>query len=675
MKFKIKEKYLKLETIEEKSFWVIAPAIAFLGLTGLTTAGFYASALPTISSAFLCLVIPVILMFIVYKYKNYHYAYPLLCVFIGAVSIPLTFVFSGGFLSGMPLFCVVSSSITALCYSNRWRRIAIVCCLLGNTAAFYYVYKFGSPFPLQSTIDIYTDMMYAYYFTSLGTYSALSLIINEIRKYKVSQEALQQYFDIEVRKEIISKALNGELSITNQNQKVVILFADISNFTTITEKMSSEKIAQFLNEFFSIAAKHIHNRNGIIDKYIGDCVMAYWFDQDDKNCVLEAIKTVFDIKKELAENSELIFDRYETELSFSAGISYGDVIFGEIGSESMHNYTLIGDAVNTASRIEDYAVAGELLISNNAALKVKEYVQLENVEHDIYFKGKNEPINLYRVIGLLDEEKNNETVLFEETNGYSLYICGCRGSFPVSGVRFSEYGGETSCYVIKKDDYAVIVDCGTGLKNAVDILSDVKKIDILLTHVHYDHILGLLMSKLPDIKDIHVYSYFGGWEANSKILENFMEHPYWPIGIIKTDNIDVELEKEIVLDKDIKAIFYKSDHPDEACVIRVECKDKNICFFSDCEDPNKLNPASYDKCDLVFFDGMFDDNDIVDHTGWGHGTWQQGVRFAQTHNINKIIITHHNPEVGDHTLHMREDTARSIYTNASFAKAGDRLLL
>jgi len=668
------QKISNLETIEEKSFWVIAPLIAFLGLAGLGTAGFYESASPTIISAILCLIIPIMLMIFVYRNKNYHYAYPLLVIFIGGISIPLTFVFSGGFLSGMPIFCAIATAISAFCYQKSWRNISFIACLTGNVIAFYYVYVNGSPYPLDGTYTIYNDIIFGYMFASIGTFFAINLIIVEIRKYKMSQDVLQQYFDIEVRKEILKKAVKGDLSLSSSDKRVVIMFADISNFTTITEKMSSEIISQFLNEFFTITGKYIHETNGIIDKYIGDCVMAYWFEQEDTNCVLNAVKAILMMKKELLEKSEMIYKKYGTELNFSAGVAYGDVIFGDIGSDGRHDYTVIGDAVNTASRIEDYAVGGELLLSDAAAEMVKDSVILEQIEKDLFFKGKNKSINLYRVVGLGNKHEN-ANVESNVEQGYQLYICGCRGSFPVSGLRFSEYGGETSCYVLKKNDYAVIIDCGTGLKNAVDILADCKKIDILLTHVHYDHILGLLMAKLPQDAQIRLYGYFDGWYDGTDTLVNFMEHPYWPVEIKHIDYVGIKLEEEINLDENIRACFYKADHPDEACVINVLFNNKKVCFLADCEDPNKLSDKIASDSDLVFYDGMFDDNDEIKHAGWGHGTWQQGVEYAKRLHPKKLVITHHNPEVADHTLHVREKQARLMAKNVSFAKSGDKIII
>ena len=675
MKFKeILNRIRSLETIEEKSFWVMAPLIALIGLLGVTTGYLYSSYWPTYISAFLCLVIPALLMVYVHYKPNYHIAYPILCITIGAISIPLTFVFSGGFESGMPLFCVAGTAISAFCYSKKWRHASLILSILGNSFAFAYVYNYGSPNPLTGPNAVKNDILFSYYVLTVTLYASISMIINEIRKYRINQDTLQQYFDIAVRKEILNKAVNGHFSSNSEKRKAVILFADVSSFTTITEKMPVELVSKFLNTFFTIAEKYIHETNGIIDKYIGDCVMAYWIDVEGENSVLKAVQTTIKIKKELYNQAEEIFNEYETELNFSAGISYGDVIFGDIGSDNMHDYTVIGDAVNTASRIEQYAAAGEIYISDSAAAMVKDNVELENVDTNIYFKGKNKYVNLYRVVSL-DKEIGNTKIINSTPYGYTIYICGCRGSFPVSGIRFSEYGGETSCYVVKKDDYAVVVDCGTGLKNAISILNDCKNIDILVTHVHYDHILGFLIAKLPENANIRIFGYFKNWSENSNTLIKFMDHPYWPIEIKHTNNIGVELEKEIQLDKDITATFYKSDHPDEACVIKLMCKDKKVCFFADCENPDSLDDDIAKNSDILFYDGMYDDKDEIDHTGWGHGTWQNSVNYAKKENIKHLIVTHHNPENGDHTLLANEYEARSKLNSISFAKTGDRIII
>lgn len=672
MKNTLFKKLSQLETIEEKSFWVVALSVLIVGIAGLLTAASYSSIVPMLIAAIMCTIIPILLMLLVYKYDNYHYAYPILCICIGGICIPFTFIFGGGFFSGMPLFCASFCGICALCYIKKWRYISLACCILGNAIAFSFVWKFGSPFPIIGTNNIYYDIVFCAFFTAVCLFISVNFIIDEVRKYRINDDIFQHYLDIGVRRELIKKANNGTLSEQSEYKKVVILFADISHFTATTEKMSPEMAADYLNIFLTTAEKHIHKTGGIIDKYIGDCVMAYWFHSEKENNVLKAVQTVIDIKDDLYSQSEDLFQKFGTELNFSSGIAYGDVIFGNIGSEMRRDYTIIGDAVNTASRIENYAHSGEILISDEAAAMIQDNAVLENVEDNIYFKGKNHAIHLYRVVSLNDSQQKAAEKLVFDPKQYSLYVCGCRGSFPVSGLRFSEFGGETSCYILKKDNYAVVIDCGTGLKNARPILKDCTKIDILLTHVHYDHILGFLTPTFPENVPIRIFGHFSGWNYPNSPA-NFMDHPYWPIGITPMERVEINLGDPIQLDKGIEATFFRSDHPDGGCVVQLLCNKKKICIFADCENAYTLNPDIAENSDILFYDGMFDDNDIIDHTGWGHSTWQEGIRFGTKYNIKKLVITHHNPENGDQTLLKKELEARDLLKNVSFARTGDQI--
>jgi len=689
---KFVELFNRLETVEQKSFWMVAPFSAVIGLASFFIIGTYDFFWTTIVLAVTCLLIPAILMIGVSKRKNYHSAYLVLCLLLGAVSAPLCLFFTGGFLGGNMLFCSLVTGLTALCYMPKHRWIAFGSCFLANVLSFFLVLNLGSPLPLtevktfietltlngnQELISEYNkavqaigfDQLFTYTLSSFGLFLVLFWVTSDIKQFKINQDALTRYFDTEKRKEIF-KMVEDKGKVLSEHKKAAILFADISNFTSLTEKMNPDLVSEFLNDFFTAAGKHIHATGGIIDKFIGDCIMAFW-SGDDKDCVSNCAKSMLDLRQEILDKSEDIYKKYGVELNFSAGIAYGDVIFGDIGSETMHDFTIIGDAVNIASRIQGYATSGEMLVSDLAAFQIKDTIVLEKMESNHFFKGKNKPTDIYRIIRFANAREESDEVNAISDFEYELYICGCRGSFPVSGLRFSEYGGETSCYVIKKDNYACIVDCGTGLKNSVELVKDCKKVDILLTHVHYDHILGLLMSKFPESIDVKIYGRFDKWNKSSSGLVGFMEKPYWPIEMSFADKITVNIKEEIRLTDDIVATFYKSDHPDDACVIKLMCGGKKVVFLADCEDATKIEKSVSKDSDILFFDGMFDDKDTVSHKGWGHGTWQDGIRFLDGRNIKKLVITHHNPECGDHTLMMKETEARSMAQNVSFAKSGD----
>ena len=114
-------------------------------------------------------------------------------------------------------------------------------------------------------------------------------------------------------------------------------------------------------------------------------------------------------------------------------------------------------------------------------------------------------------------------------NNYMLYVMGSRGTRPTHGREYEIFGGQTTCYVIKHGKHAVIVDCGTGLYDAEKILQDCDAIDIIFTHVHYDHMLGLLdFAIFPKNARINFLGTFKSCLACDTIDE-FFRHPFWPI--------------------------------------------------------------------------------------------------------------------------------------------------
>lgn len=223
------KKLRDLETIEEKSFWIVAPTATLIGLLSLFTAFAYSNPFPTIIAAVFCFLTPFLLMVLVAKNKNYHTAYPMLCISIGAIATPITFVYTGGFLSSMPLFSVVTTGITSLCYRKRYRFGSFFACLAGNTLAFLHVFLFGSPYPiagsepiydmLSAIRPVYNDMILGYYFASAALFVSIHFVINDIRRYKINQDALQQFFDEKKENRFSARLLTRMLQSAHRRKR------------------------------------------------------------------------------------------------------------------------------------------------------------------------------------------------------------------------------------------------------------------------------------------------------------------------------------------------------------------------------------------------------------------------------------------------------------------------
>ncbi len=263
---------------------------------------------------------------------------------------------------------------------------------------------------------------------------------------------------------------------------------------------------------------------------------------------------------------------------------------------------------------------------------------------------------------------------------YHLYVLGCRGSRPVSGASFQEFGGATSCYILKADDHAIVLDCGSGLYEARPYLEDCTQIDVLLTHVHYDHILGLL--------DWGVFRgarlrFYAGVDKYSKDYnpEDFLKHPFWPVspeGEEGAKAFFVSFNSTVLLNERTKVRFAPANHPDGAAIVRVEIdsgteEEDAVCLVCDWEHegPHTLSPEMTEHCSLMIYDGMYTELEYPSCRGWGHSTWQEGVRMAREHNVPRLVITHHHPCRSDKELQVMETYANQSFPGIRFARTGD----
>lgn len=257
---------------------------------------------------------------------------------------------------------------------------------------------------------------------------------------------------------------------------------------------------------------------------------------------------------------------------------------------------------------------------------------------------------------------------------FTLHICGSRGSRPVSGREFEEFGGQTSCYIIKSEDYAMVIDCGTGLYDARDILADCSVIDVFLTHVHYDHILGLLdWTVFPKDARLSFFAAFKNW-FGTETLNEFFRAPFWPVQPWLGPLCDIpQGGTPCQLGKGISVESYEAPHPNGATLLHIHVNNKRICIMFDCEKADGLPEKAVRNCDMLIYDGMYENEDYPSHVGWGHSTWQEGCRLAQNMKPGLLLITHHDPRNTDAVLRQQESKARELYSSVRFARAGEKI--
>jgi adenylate cyclase len=193
-----------------------------------------------------------------------------------------------------------------------------------------------------------------------------------------------------------------------QKKEVTVFFSDIRGFTSFSESHTPEEVVEMLNEYFEIMVGIITSHGGVVDKFIGDAIMAVWgaphsTDHDAQN----AVRACLEMRKALQSLNERRIERRQQPLMIGMGLHLGHVISGTIGSTERLEYTVIGDTVNVASRIEasTKAFGADLLLSETVMQRVKEGFLIEyagNAE----IKGKSNPLSLFKVKGYFDEAGN-----------------------------------------------------------------------------------------------------------------------------------------------------------------------------------------------------------------------------------------------------------------------------
>lgn len=230
-----------------------------------------------------------------------------------------------------------------------------------------------------------------------------------------------------VSKSVVNELLAdpGKLKLGGERKTITILFSDIAGFTTFAEKKEPEELVSFINEFLNEMSEIIMVNDGTLDKYLGDAVMAFWGapvaveDHAYKACL-----TALQMQDKLAELRDKWSLSGETPIHIRIGINSGEVIVGNIGGEKRFDYTVLGDDVNLASRLEgaNKEYGSNIMISGSTYEFVKEKVLVRELDV-IRVKGKTEPTTIYELISLSSDPKAIKAIdeMHEYFQGLELY--------------------------------------------------------------------------------------------------------------------------------------------------------------------------------------------------------------------------------------------------------------
>jgi len=230
----------------------------------------------------------------------------------------------------------------------------------------------------------------------------LTLAFNDMTKGLREKEFIKDTFERYMSKQLAEKLLKdfdrSKIELGGERRSVTVLFADIRGFTTMSETLDPKGVISFLNDYFSMMVDVVFENNGWIDKFIGDAIMVvYGLPVSYEDDAVRAVRTGLRMREAMTGFNERRAALGQPPIHMGVGINSGEVIAGNVGSRSRMNYTVIGDEVNTASRLEALSKLENVIISHNTYELVKDRFIVEK-RGAVSLKGKSETVLVYEVI-------------------------------------------------------------------------------------------------------------------------------------------------------------------------------------------------------------------------------------------------------------------------------------
>ena len=272
---------------------------------------------------------------------------------------------------------------------------------------------------------------------------------------------------------------------------------------------------------------------------------------------------------------------------------------------------------------------------------------------------------------------------------FKLKFWGVRGSIACPSPNHIAFGGNTSCVEVSCGGERIIIDAGTGIRSLGHWLlrKNVGVATMLLSHTHWDHINGFPFFS-PAFRPERSFHVMAGHLSGNSIKDVFagqMNNPYFPVPLAamkaKMTFEDFRAGDSFTLGRGgtVKVRTKPLNHPDNATGYRIEYDGKSVCYVTDTEHvvgvPNQNILDLIEGADLVIYDSTYTDKEFPHKLGWGHSTWEEGVRLCQAANAKSLAIFHHDPDHEDMFMEGLESRARAHWIGAFVAREHMRVNL
>ncbi|HUF45257.1 MAG TPA: MBL fold metallo-hydrolase [Aestuariivirgaceae bacterium] len=260
-------------------------------------------------------------------------------------------------------------------------------------------------------------------------------------------------------------------------------------------------------------------------------------------------------------------------------------------------------------------------------------------------------------------------------------IWGARGSLPACSGQASSFGCATPCVEVRCGNRTFVLDAGSGIfpLGQEMLAGDSRELDLLFTHCHYDHIEGLPFFRPLHSRDwtARIWSgHLGGRTTTAEMIAGYMREPYFPVGpdCFAADLAfnDFAAGDVIAAGDGVRIRTIGLNHPGGAVGYRFEYRGRSFCLITDTEHvpgvPDGAILSFIAGADVVIYDSAYSDEEFKAYVGFGHSTWQEGMRLCDAAGVDQFIAFHHQPEKTDAALEAVDAALRQARPNSRLAR-------
>lgn len=269
--------------------------------------------------------------------------------------------------------------------------------------------------------------------------------------------------------------------------------------------------------------------------------------------------------------------------------------------------------------------------------------------------------------------------------GVTIRFWGVRGTVPCPGPQTVRYGGNTACVELRCGDHLVVFDGGTGLRPLGESLHATTgaaiEADLLYSHTHLDHVLGLPFFA-PVHTELTTLRLWAGHLLPNRtlkvVLRQLLSAPLFPVPPdllrARLHYRDFRCGDTLALKPGIAVRTAPLAHPDRATGYRVEHAGKSVAYITDTEHapgrPDTSILGLVANADVMIYDATYTDEEFDTRVGWGHSTWQEGVRLADAAGVRRLVIFHHDPDHDDAAMDRIAAAAEAARPGTIVAREG-----